>query len=69
MVIQGKSLELIRRALQSHLAVCAQNVVRSDEKTQKEWDTEFEATTKLINDVMLKIDREDIESTSVLAGE
>jgi hypothetical protein len=68
MVIQGKSLELVKRALLSHLSYVALNSIGADEKTLREtWDPEYRETLMMIDAVDKTIVHD--ETISVLAGE
>lgn len=59
MVIEGKTnLERTKRALISYTVYCAQNALRADEKTSKDyWDPELKATEELLKAVDVNLER------------
>lgn len=64
MQIEGrKNLELIKRALNSHLLYCSEKALQSDEKTETEkWDPELKETQSLLDAVEENLRRGETET-------
>jgi hypothetical protein len=60
MEIEGKNLQLVKRALLSHVVYCSVKATRaSDKEMEKTWDLEIKEAQDLLDAVNIKLKREE----------